>query len=278
MLYPIPPMRILRFTECTGAPLVRTVSVGWADLPTHSWDYDGADSAFWVLYRNSHDGTTITIDAPSDPAHPKSIVLKPRHAYLIPPRIRWSRRNLRDTRNFYAYLDVFDLETAHLPGIIPISGAAALPWLSDLAATPRAITAVDAAHLAHLALGALIPYAQIASPARALATNRIAPALQAMQNDPARPWSLPQLARMCGGSADTFGRNFRAAHGCTPVAWLHTLRVRSAARLLATGTHDLDVVARKSGFGSRPYLSRVFRSVMGIGPAAYRDAVRASIP
>jgi transcriptional regulator GlxA family with amidase domain len=93
-----------------------------------------------------------------------------------------------------------------------------------------------------------------------------------MQADPARTWSLGGLASLCRCCPDTFGRRFRAALGCTPVQWLRAHRARLAAHRLITTDESLAGIARAVGFGSRPYLSRVFRSVLGVGPADYRRA------
>lgn len=51
---------------------------------------------------------------------------------------------------------------------------------------------------------------------RALADERIAPALRLMHADPGRPWQLEELARAAAMSRTTFSERFRPWPGCRP--------------------------------------------------------------
>src|SRR5262249_16440820 len=53
---------------------------------------------------------------------------------------------------------------------------------------------------------------------------RLAPALQALFNDPSRPWSLPELARLCHMSRATMARHFQRKLGRTASDLLTDIR------------------------------------------------------
>jgi transcriptional regulator GlxA family with amidase domain len=84
------------------------------------------------------------------------------------------------------------------------------------------------------------------------------------------PQKAAQLAALRGLGDDAFTRRFRAALGATPAQYLRRLRVQEAARLLLDGDQELATVARACGLGNPAYLSRVFRAVTGMAPAAWR--------
>jgi len=266
MRYPIPSIPAVQgldFRELPPAPLPRMLSLGWADLPAHAWDHPGADSLFWTLYRNQTGGSTLS-------TRDGELPMVGGATYLIPAGTRFARVNRRATRQLYAYFDVIGLDPAGLPAVIAVPGATRAHWLASLAAAPQPTGPADSARLAALILAALVPYAAVAEhvePQR----RALAPALGAMQADPARSWSLDELAARCGWGADTFGRRFHRALGLSPVQWLRRHRARLAAHHLATGADSLEAIARTVGFGTRPYLSRVFRAIMGVGPSEYRQ-------
>jgi AraC-like DNA-binding protein len=58
-----------------------------------------------------------------------------------------------------------------------------------------------------------------------------------------------------------------------PYAWLAQHRVARARRLLDTGLRPAEV-APLVGFADQAHLTRWFRRVLGVTPAAYRNSVQ----
>jgi AraC-like DNA-binding protein len=85
----------------------------------------------------------------------------------------------------------------------------------------------------------------------------------------ADPPSLAELAALTGLSQFALLRAFRAATGLPPHAYLNQLRVRHARRLLDNGLPAAEVAAR-TGFADQAHLTRHFKRVVGVPPAAYQ--------
>lgn len=259
--------RILAFLDLSTAPSVRLLSIGWAELVAHAWDHAQAESDFWTCYRNSRGGTQLT-------TRDGTISMAAETAYLIPPNTAFARANATDTGHLYLYFDCTGIDALSLPTVIRVPGSADERWLATLSRAPRQPTPAVTMRLSAMLLTALQPYAGAAAVTPGHDGAAVAPALVAMRKDPAHPWSLAELAGLCGCAPATFGRRFNSALGCSPVQWLRAHRARLAAHRIATTELSLESIARAVGFGSRPYLSRVFHAVLGIGPGEYRQALR----
>lgn len=112
---------------------------------------------------------------------------------------------------------------------------------------------------------------------RALGDPRIAPALRLMHGDPARFWSLNELAKACAMSRTTFAFHFRTIAGIAPLTYLAEWRMRLAERALREEKTPVAVVARSLGYTSESAFSNAFKRMTGHSPKAYRNASRASI-
>ena len=100
--------------------------------------------------------------------------------------------------------------------------------------------------------------------------GRLAPALQLLARDYARPLLMGELARRCGLSEPQFRRVFRRTMGCAPLAYQHDLRVRTAAALLRGTTKSVLEIGLESGFESVSSLHRAFRGRLGVTPLDWR--------
>ncbi|MCX5057509.1 AraC family transcriptional regulator [Streptomyces sp. NBC_00452] len=87
------------------------------------------------------------------------------------------------------------------------------------------------------------------------------------------PPSLAALAADLGLSRYQLLRAFRTTMGLPPYAWLAQYRVTRARRLLDTGLRPAEV-ASLVGFADQAHLTRWFRRVLGVTPAAYRNSVQ----
>ncbi|MFH9068570.1 AraC family transcriptional regulator [Streptomyces alboflavus] len=95
-----------------------------------------------------------------------------------------------------------------------------------------------------------------------------------LADDVLTPPTLAQLAAELGLSRYQLLRAFRTTMGMPPYAWLAQHRVSRARALLESGLRPA-AVAGRVGFADQAHLTRWFRRVLGVTPAAYRSSVRA---
>jgi AraC-like DNA-binding protein len=98
----------------------------------------------------------------------------------------------------------------------------------------------------------------------------VAHAIELMQLQPRRRWSVQSLAKAVGLSRAAFARRFAAATGTTPIAHLAELRLALAAQRLAEGDARLAEVALEVGYESEFAFSRAFKRRYGVPPVAFR--------
>ena len=105
----------------------------------------------------------------------------------------------------------------------------------------------------------------------ALAGNpRLAPALTALFNEPARGWTLPDLARRCNMSRATFIRHFQERLGRSASDLLTDIRMTVAANALKASEMSTGAVAEIAGYQSEAAFQRAFKRQMGMTPAQWR--------
>ncbi|MFE2355366.1 AraC family transcriptional regulator [Streptomyces parvulus] len=137
----------------------------------------------------------------------------------------------------------------------PLEAESRLPWL---------LTALAGRHsTSRTADDAAVPGA--AGVAR-LVRDRLADELLA-------PPSLASLASDLGLSRYQLLRAFRTTMGLPPYAWLAQHRVARARGLLEAGVRPAEAAALV-GFADQAHLTRWFRRVLGVTPAAYRNSVQ----
>jgi AraC-like DNA-binding protein len=124
------------------------------------------------------------------------------------------------------------------------------------------------------ALAGLLRAHATPGPANATARSRRAPQAVAtvrglLAERIADPPSLGELAALTGLSQFALLRAFRDATGLPPHAYLNQLRVRKARLLLDDGLPPA-VVAAQTGFADQAHLTRHFKRVVGVPPAAYQ--------
>lgn len=102
----------------------------------------------------------------------------------------------------------------------------------------------------------------------------VAAALRLIREHFRGPLTVGAVADNLALSRSTLVRRFSSVLGHGFHDELVNARLREAKRLLAGSALSLDAVASNSGFGYPQQMSRVFRSRLGISPAAYRAAHR----
>ena len=99
---------------------------------------------------------------------------------------------------------------------------------------------------------------------------RLAPAVAALFNEPARAWSLPDLARLCNMSRATLARQFQEKLGRSASDLLTDIRMTLAANELKRSSLSTGAVAEAAGYQSEAAFQRAFKDHMGVTPAQWR--------
>ncbi len=84
------------------------------------------------------------------------------------------------------------------------------------------------------------------------------------------PISMAEMASLTGLSSTHFNRRFRQLLRMTPMQYLRSIRVQAARDLLTTSSRTLAEIAVAVGYTDQSHLTKRFREVTGITPAAYR--------
>ena len=108
----------------------------------------------------------------------------------------------------------------------------------------------------------------------ALRDPRLARAIGYLHADPARPWTLTKLGEAAGLSRSSLAEHFVRVLGCTAIDYLTALRLRLAARELASGDSPILSVALQVGYGSEAAFSRAFKRRYGLPPSEWRLEAR----
>jgi len=105
--------------------------------------------------------------------------------------------------------------------------------------------------------------------------NHLHPALHRVQDaiaaDPARAWSMPDLAELACSSERHLARLFRDFAQTNAVDYIHSLRIALARELLAGSSLDLERIAERSGFGSARQMRRVWQKFDVLPPGRWRQ-------
>jgi AraC family transcriptional activator of mtrCDE len=101
---------------------------------------------------------------------------------------------------------------------------------------------------------------------------RLAPALAAMFHEPGRPWSLPELARLCNMSRATFVRHVQDRLGRSANDLLTDIRMTLAVNELRNPSISTAAVADTVGYQSEAAFQRAFKQRVGMTPAQWRRA------
>lgn len=99
------------------------------------------------------------------------------------------------------------------------------------------------------------------------------PALRAMHEAPARPWTVADLAAHAGVSRATLARRFAAATGLPPIAYLTRWRMELAKEALRSLQTTLASIARDTGYSDEFALAAAFKRETGIPPGQYRALI-----
>lgn len=105
---------------------------------------------------------------------------------------------------------------------------------------------------------------------RAMGDPVVGSALRLIQDDPAHPWSVTELAGRAGVSRAALARRFTDLVGEPPMTYLTGWRLALAADLLRDSEQTVASIARRIGYGSAFALSSAFKRVYGVSPQEHR--------
>ncbi len=98
--------------------------------------------------------------------------------------------------------------------------------------------------------------------------KRIAEAAAQLRQDPARGWTIADLAQAVGLGEKTLKRGFRECFDTTVIAYLQTARLELARQLLADGGGNVADVSRRIGYANPSHFARLYRRQYGHPPSA----------
>jgi AraC-like DNA-binding protein len=104
---------------------------------------------------------------------------------------------------------------------------------------------------------------------RGLSDARLAIAIREMHGDPARAWTVAQLAKKAALSRSAFFDHFTRAVGMPPMEYLLAWRMAVAKDLLRHHDVVLDDVAERVGYSSASTFSTAFSRHVGQAPGRY---------
>ncbi len=105
---------------------------------------------------------------------------------------------------------------------------------------------------------------------RLLSQRQTARAVTAMLNDPARSWSLDDIAASANTSRATLVRDFRKLAQVAPLGFLTELRLGLARHSLSSSDRPLADIALEVGYQSQSAFSRAFHRRFHLAPGEIR--------
>jgi AraC-like DNA-binding protein len=104
---------------------------------------------------------------------------------------------------------------------------------------------------------------------RGLGDQRLAVAMREMHGDPARSWTMEQLAKTAALSRSAFFDRFTRAVGVAPMEYLLSWRMALAKDLLRRDDVSLAEVAERVGYSSASTFSTAFSRHVGLPPSHF---------
>ncbi len=98
----------------------------------------------------------------------------------------------------------------------------------------------------------------------------VGPALSQLHEQPAHPWTLPDLAHAVGTSRTVLSERFSGLVGIPPMQYLTQWRLQLAAEKLARGSAKVATVGVQVGYESEAAFSRAFKRATGESPSSWR--------
>ena len=88
------------------------------------------------------------------------------------------------------------------------------------------------------------------------------------------PFSVGEVAQICGMSTPHFARSFKVSTGQPPYRWLQRRRMERAMELLARSSAAIADISLECGFSEQSHFTKSFRQAIGMTPGAWRQKHR----
>ncbi len=108
----------------------------------------------------------------------------------------------------------------------------------------------------------------------ALADRQLAIVIGAVHAEPARRWTLQELAERACMSRSAFAQKFKDVVGMTPMEYLVRWRMLLAADRLENSNEPVSAIALSLGYESESAFSTAFKREMGESPPRYGRRTR----
>ncbi len=234
------------------------------------WEYDNLSAPYWRWYYNDAPGACIIVEN-------KRIPIEPGLVLLIPPHTVFASHCEGTLGHLHMHFTL-GLDRAVTPGRIfqhaPTDAEQAM--IRRLIQTIKKQPKEDPLLASFLAQAVVNP-ALAAVPADywdgSEPDKRMTQALLRLRED-APNVDNDALAREAGMNTSAFVRKFRQAIGHTPHQYRLRLRIEQACEWLRGETLTMDQIAEAAGFCDRFHFSRVFKQVVGMSPAKFRDGMK----
>lgn len=105
-------------------------------------------------------------------------------------------------------------------------------------------------------------------------SGQLAPALEAIHQNPAGHLSNEALAALCGFNKFYFIKRFRLFTGMAPQQYYTALRMEKAKELLENTADPISRIAVLCGLEDSFYFSRLFKKHTGLSPSEYRKRLQ----
>lgn len=228
------------------------------------WDWPNSVYPYWRAYWNREPGCFVQ--------HDQRYEVDPEHLVVIPPYTQVNLHHGRVTRHLYFHFQI-SAPYHHPPERVWRFPASS--WARQTAGhlAEALMEHRDTAGLSLQALAlvthavSLIPldYWQMPS-----ADARLHEALMYIELHLHEPLSRDLLAERASLAPGSFARLFQQRMGQSLHQYILRRRVEAAAVHLATSDRSIKQIAHACGFCDRYHLTRVFRQLRGITPAAFR--------
>lgn len=103
---------------------------------------------------------------------------------------------------------------------------------------------------------------------------RMKSVLDRIESDREGKLTVSELSSMLLVSPDHFTRIFKESLGVTPLEYINRVRVGRAMVMLAKSSESIETVAKASGFSGTSYFYRLFKSLVGDSPLAFRKSMQ----
>lgn len=107
-----------------------------------------------------------------------------------------------------------------------------------------------------------------------LVDRRLRRALEFMHDNCGRELTLAEIAAAAYLSEFHFARLFKKVIGAPPHAYLASLRIERARRLLAETDLAITEIGARVGYASQSHFTKIFRAATGLTPQAFRRAAQ----